>query len=278
MNLILLTNSDFRDESRATLNGRRARHVLDVHRARVGQVLRVGLLGGLLGMGRVARLGHDEIELDEIRLEEAPPDPLPLSLILALPRPKVLRRVIEAVAALGIKELFLVNAARVEKSYFDSPRLAAEEVRDALLRGLEQGRDTILPRVEIRDRFRPFVEDEVPARFADARRLVAHPGVRDHLPSIFRAGGSPDGAPARSVIALGPEGGFVPFEIERLLAQGFQPFHLGARVLRVETAVSFAAGQLCALIHAQRCAARAIAAITSREGDRAGASSQMPPT
>ena len=201
-------------------------------------------------MGRVARLGHDEIELEDISLEEVPPAPLPLSLILALPRPKVLRRVIESVAALGIKELFLVNAARVEKSYFDSPRLAAEEVRDALLRGLEQGRDTILPRVEIRGRFRPFIEDEVPTRFADSRRLVAHPGVRDRLTSIFCTEGAPDGAPAHSVIALGPEGGFVPFEIELLLTQGFQPFHLGTRILRVETAVAFVAGHLCALIRA----------------------------
>ncbi len=256
MNLILLTSGDFLSETRALLSGRRARHVLDVHRAQLGQRLRVGQLEGPMGTARVARLEREVIELDEISLDEAPPAPLPLSLVLALPRPKVLSRVLEAVAALGVKELFLVNAARVEKSYFASPRLAPEEVRTALLRGLEQGRDTVLPRVEVRDRFRPFVEDDMSTRFASALRLVAHPGARDRLAALVaRGAGEADaqgrGAAARTVLALGPEGGFVPFEIELLQAHGFQPFHLGERILRVETAVAFAVGQLMALLRSK---------------------------
>lgn len=296
MNLILLGDSDFigPDKTRAFLCDRRARHVIDIHRAQVGQKLRVGLVNGLMGSGRVARIGPRDIELDDIALDETPPAPLPLALILALPRPKVLSRVIESVAALGVKEIVLVNSARVEKSYFDSPRLSAEEVRSALFRGLEQGRDTVLPRVEIRERFRPFVEDEAPGRFADAIRLVAHPGTRDRLGEILSremnanncANNSTDifknnsnhsdnspqnnsnnvpanhsnnkfnhsanhdaadiSAPRRGVIALGPEGGFVPFEVELLQAQGFRPFHLGERILRVETAVSFVVGQFVA--------------------------------
>lgn len=260
MNLILLSDSDFigPDKTRAILSDRRARHVIDVHRAQVGQTLRVGLINGPMGSGRVARLGPRDIELFDIALDETPPAPLPLALILALPRPKVLSRVIESVAALGIKELVLINAARVEKSYFDSPRLSAEEVRSALFRGLEQGRDTVLPRVEIRERFRPFVEDEAPLRFADATKLVAHPGTRQRLGDVLRrcprvdmaSGTTVDTAsPKRGVIALGPEGGFVPFEVELLQAQGFRPFHLGERILRVETAVSFVVGQFVAHGH-----------------------------
>ena len=258
MNLILLGDSDFigPDQTRAILSDRRARHVIDVHRAQVGQTLRVGLINGPMGSGRVARIGPRDIELFDIALDETPPAPLPLALILALPRPKVLSRVIESVAALGVKELVLVNSARVEKSYFASPRLSEEEVQSALWRGLEQGRDTILPRVEIRERFRPFVEDELPLRFADATKLVAHPGTRQRLGDVLSQGASADtlsdttvdtASPKRGVIALGPEGGFVPFEVELLQAQGFRPFHLGERILRVETAVSFVVGQFTAL-------------------------------
>ena len=258
MNLILLSDSDFvsPDKTRAALGDRRARHVIDVHRAQVGKRLRVGHVNGLMGHGRVAKIGTRDIELCDIALDEAPPAPLPLALILALPRPKVLSRVIESVAALGVKELVLVNSARVEKSYFASPRLSEEEVQAALWRGLEQGRDTILPRVEIRERFRPFVEDELPLRFADAIKLVAHPGTRQRLGDVLRrcprvdmaSGTTVDTAsPKRGVIALGPEGGFVPFEVELLQAQGFRPFHLGERILRVETAVSFVVGQFTAL-------------------------------
>lgn len=262
MNLILLSDSDFvsPDKTRAALGDRRARHVIDVHRAQVGQRLRVGHVNGLMGHGRVAKIGTRDIELFDIVLDEAPPAPLPLALILALPRPKVLSRVIESVAALGVKELVLVNSARVEKSYFASPRLSEEEVQSALFRGLEQGRDTVWPRVEIRERFRPFVEDELPLRFADATKLVAHPGTRDRLGEVLSRGPQIDTASApladttdgtaflkRGVIALGPEGGFVPFEVELLQAQGFRPFHLGERILRVETAVSFVVGQFTAL-------------------------------
>ncbi|MDR0966983.1 MAG: 16S rRNA (uracil(1498)-N(3))-methyltransferase [Myxococcales bacterium] len=241
MNLILLSSDDFVCDTRATLTDRRARHVIDVHRARLGERLRVGRLGGNMGSARVCGLSQDEVAFDEIDLCEAPPEPLPIRLILALPRPKVLSRVLESVAALGIQELFLVNAARVEKSYFDSPRLSPEEVRASLLRGLEQGCDTRLPRVEIRERFRPFVEDEVPTFFADARRLMAHPGVRDRLADLL-CDSLPPTTPI--VVALGPEGGFVPFELELLQVQGFRPFHLGERILRVETSVAFVIGQL----------------------------------
>src|SRR5437764_12278271 len=160
MNLILLFDDDFVAPARVRLTGRRLRHVLEVHRAAAGDELTVGVAGGRVGRGVVARLDGDVLEMD-VTLDREPPAPLPLTLILALPRPKVLNRVMASVASLGVKRVVLVNAWRVEKSYWKSPRL--DHLRDQLILGLEQAKDPMMPSVELRRLFRPFVEDELPA-------------------------------------------------------------------------------------------------------------------
>jgi hypothetical protein len=57
------------------------------------------------------------------------PRPLPLTVVLALPRPKMLRRILRALAEVGVKELHLINSYRVEKSYWQSPLLAPTALR-----------------------------------------------------------------------------------------------------------------------------------------------------
>ncbi len=161
MNLILLFKDDFVDENKVRLEGRRLRHILEVHRPVKGDELRVGLAGGLTGPGRITSITADSLEM-EVTLINRPPASLPLTLILALPRPKVLRRVLLSVTAMGVKRIFLLNSYRVEKSFWQSPVLEPESIRRQLVLGLEQARDTILPEVFLRPFFKPFAEDEVP--------------------------------------------------------------------------------------------------------------------
>ena len=134
------------NDARARMTGRRLRHVLDVHRAEVGDELVVGLLGGRIGTGRVTRVDDSLLEMD-VRLDRDPPAGLPLTVVLALPRPKVLRRVLHSLSVMGVKRIVLVNAARVEKSYWQSPFLTPEAIDRQLVLGLEQSRDTSLPEV-----------------------------------------------------------------------------------------------------------------------------------
>lgn len=228
MNLVLLEPEDFvSDTTSARLTGRRLAHVRAVHRADVGDEIRVGLVGGKVGRGTITRLDADVLELAVV-LDADPPPASTVKLVLALPRPKVLRRVLGAATAMGVKRIVLLHTWRVEKSYWESPVLEAAALRAALVLGLEQARDTILPEVLQRRRFRPFVEDELPAIARNGPAFVAHPGGDTSCP---RAVAGP------VTLAIGPEGGFVAFELGLLAAAGFAPVSLGPRPLRVEHAV-----------------------------------------
>jgi 16S rRNA (uracil1498-N3)-methyltransferase len=235
VNLLLLEPDELADDGTARLADRRARHVVEVLRAAPGETLRAGVVGGRMGEARVLAASATEVVLAP-RLDEEPPPPSPVSLLLALPRPKILRKVLAATASMGVKRLVLVGSWRVEKSYWGSPLLAPAALRAELLLGLEQGRDTIVPEVILRRLFKPFVEDELAATFPDAARLLAHPASAPPLDERAPAG-------ARVALAIGPEGGWTAYEAAALAARGFAPFSLGPRVLRVDTAVPYAIGQ-----------------------------------
>ena len=228
MNLILLLNEDFIEPNgRVRLTGRRLRHVREVLRVSVNDELCVGLVNGNIGIGRVRLLNDSVLEM-EVRLEQEPPLPLPVTLILALPRPKVLRRVLRSIAALGVKRIMLLNCFRVEKSFWQSPFLEQEAINEQLTLGLEQARDTVLPRVKLCRQFKPFVEDELPGLMQNTASLVAHP---------VAAAPCPRGLGGPATLIIGPEGGFIPYEIEKLRACGCTLVSLGERILNVETAV-----------------------------------------
>lgn len=229
MNLLLLEDGDFVAEGRAVLRGRRLKHLHEVHRAAVGDSLRVGRLGGLMGEGRLLRLDADEAELAVASLDQPPPAKLPLTLLLALPRPKMLKRVLQTVASMGVPRLVLLNSYRVEKSFWQTPFLDAAAIREQLVLGLEQARDTVLPEVSIEKRFKPFVEDRLPQLAAGTLGLLGHPGAYPACPRAV------DGA---VTLAIGPEGGWIPYEVDKLQEAGLQPVQLGERILRVETAVT----------------------------------------
>lgn len=234
MNLIILEAGDFVVPGRVQLRGRRLQHIRQVHRAAAGDTLRVGLLDGEIGSGRVTAQSEDCIEL-AVQLERSAPAPLPLTLVLALPRPKMLKRTIQHVTALGAKKIYLINAYRVEKSYWQTPWLDADKLREQCLLGLEQAVDTAMPQIELRKRFKPFVEDELPEIAAGSRKLVAHPVTETPCPVDIAE---------QTTLAVGPEGGFIPYEVEKLQEQGFEAVHLGPRILRVETAIPVLLGRL----------------------------------
>ena len=228
MNIVLIQPEEWCSSGTLTLTDRRAEHLHRVLGAQPGDQVRVGVVGGNMGHAHVEHITPTTVTL-QASLEQAPPAPLPVTLLLALPRPKVLRRTLQACATLGVKHIYLINSYRVEKSYWQTPFLAEAAIEETLLLGLEQGRDTVLPQVHLRKRFKPFVEDELPALAAGKPAWTAHP-TPDALPC-------PTGVNEPSLLAIGPEGGFISYEVDKLAAAGFQTIGLGPRILKVETAV-----------------------------------------
>jgi RsmE family RNA methyltransferase len=194
----------------------------------------VGQLGGLTGAGEILAI-DEQAALLAVSLVEQPPQKLPLSLVLALPRPKMLRRILRTTAELGVSELHLINSYRVEKSYWQTPVLTPASVQEYLLQGLEQSRDTVLPAIHTHPRFKPFVEDVLPTMLVGTCGLLAHPG--QHPPCPRNVNGE-------HLVVIGPEGGFIPYEVDALQAAGCNIVTLGPRVLRVETAVTHIIGRL----------------------------------
>ena len=234
MNLLLLLEEDFIDTHRARLTGRRLVHAREVLGSKPGDALKVGRLGGGLGKGRVLRLDDEVLEV-EVSFDETPPPKLPLTLVLALPRPKVLDRCLQGATALGVERIVLLNAWRVEKAYWASPKLEAAHLREQLILGLEQARDTVLPELKLARLFVPFLETELSGIAGHARKLLAHPGAVSPCPRSMEG---------PTVLALGPEGGWVGPELESFSRAGFEPVSMGPRVLRTETALAALVGRL----------------------------------
>lgn len=228
MNLLLLTEDDHRADDLYVVTGPRARHVREVLRAAPGDTLRVGLLGGGIGSGEIRSLDGTTVTLACV-IGAAPPRPR-TDLVLAIPRPKMLTRLLPQIAALGVDRLVLLRTWRVGKPYLTARVLTEAAMRPLLLEGLMQARGTHLPRVTIEPLFRPFAEDRAPRLADGALALAAHPGATESLAGVRPA------AEQRVVLAVGPEGGLLPFEVDLLATAGFRPVSMGTRTLRTDTA------------------------------------------
>ncbi|MFK7732680.1 MAG: 16S rRNA (uracil(1498)-N(3))-methyltransferase [Pseudomonadales bacterium] len=229
MNTLLLEDGDFSSSTSAIIRGQRADHLIETVGVKPGSVIRCGKVDGLMGEAVIREQSASELSMD-CSLQHKPPAASHIELICALPRPKMLRRIVRTAAELGIKQLILINSFRVEKSYWQSPLLTPPKLREFCIEGLQQAGDTVLPNIILEKRFKPFVEDQLPSMIEGKQTIVAHP----------RAPALPASKPRQAcMLAVGPEGGFIDFEIEKLQSTGFSAHSFGQRVLRCDTAIPF---------------------------------------
>jgi 16S rRNA (uracil1498-N3)-methyltransferase len=240
VNLVLLEEHDRIDSHRVALSDARAAHLLKVLRVTPGQTIRIGLLDGPLGAGTVERVRDSEVTLRCVFEAGIPARPR-VDVLLALPRPKVMRRLWPQLAALGVGQIILTNAERVERHYFDTHVLSEATYRPLLVEGLQQARDTRLPRVSMHRQFRILVEDHLDGLSGDGLRLVADPSGTTPVGSAVA-----NHRGRRVLIAIGPEGGWNAFELKLLAAHAFELVGMGPRTLRVDTACT----ALVAIAHA----------------------------
>ena len=135
-----------------------------------------------------------------------------------------------------IRSIFFFKTWRVEKSYWQSPVLSKESVEQQCILGLEQAGDTVMPQIELRHFFKPFIEDEVPNLIKNSLAFVSHPDSKKQLPK--------NRSHTHVCVAIGSEGGFIEYEIRMLVQKGFEPVTLGKRIQRVEWAIPFILGRL----------------------------------
>jgi RsmE family RNA methyltransferase len=231
VNLILFDPGEIGADGIVRVDDARASHMLRVLGAGVGRTVRVGVVNGRIGTGTIQSIADGTTVTLQCAFDAEPPPVPAVDLLLALPRPKVLRRLWAQIAAMGVGRIILTNAARVERDYFDT-HVLAREARDAsLIEGLQQARDTRLPVVSIHRQFKVLVEDELDGLFPSGLRVVAHPACQARLAAVVEqhAGG-------RVLLAIGPEGGWNAFELALLEARGFHGVGMGPRVLRSDTA------------------------------------------
>jgi RsmE family RNA methyltransferase len=234
MNIILLENKEIQN-NRATVDGRRAEHIVKVLRSRIGERLTVGIINGKIGYGIIKEIHTRQpvrVHL-QVFMERFPEPVPPIDMMLALPRPIVFKRIVSQLTALGVNRVYVVNASKVEKSYWESSVIVEDGWKRFVTEGLEQAVDTRMVDFSFFRGFKPFINRMLPEiRNNYDQMLVAHPDSFKRLPDRFRASGG------GVLLAIGPEGGWSDYEMEQMLTNGFEDFTLGPRILRVETAVT----------------------------------------
>lgn len=237
MNLLLLHPDQHLHDALWRLNARQYDHVRTVLKLVEGQQCRAGLLGQGTGFAIIKSMKNNELTV-EFKLDSQSARPLALSLLMALPRPKMLKRILIDATSLGIKRIVLINSWKVDKSYWQTPNLKADLLREKMILGLEQARDTVLPELILAPRFKPFVEDSLDEWAGSGQRILAHPGDHPTLPCDLDE---------PVTLAVGPEGGWTHYEVGMLQQQGFACHSFGARILRVETALPALVGRIMRL-------------------------------
>lgn len=244
MNCILLPESDIALPYAQINDPAQITHIHKVLNLQLGDTVKIGQLGGHLGTAIINEMTPNNIQLADVQLDTAPPPKLDVTVVLALPRPKVLRRLIMDMTALGVRDIVLINSYRTQKSYWQSPLLA--RLDEFVLEGLQQGVDTVAPRIRLQKRFKPFVEDEL-ASLITHDAIVAHPysklSLTQYLQRHALQSAPSTKAALPSVVCIGSEGGWINYEIELLAGQGCQAVHMGSRILRTEAAVNVLLGQ-----------------------------------
>lgn len=238
MNLLLFKSAELLEGRFLDLEGRRAVHLIEVLKLGVGDSVKAACLGEGLCEARVSKVRKNFIQLDvsprQSVSERNQPD---LTLLVALPRPQMLKRVLQVSAQFGVREIVFIGSKKVEKSFFQSKELLPERLEANLLLGLEQSSRYLLPKVRLERSIWSYLAN-LDSQFY-GHKLLAEPGPWGRASSIW------DISEKKPVLmAVGPEGGWVESELAGFLKAGFERVSLSQNVLRVDQAVTIFLSQV----------------------------------
>lgn len=233
MNRILFEHDEI-ESGIAVCSGVRARHIVDVLHGETGQILKTGEINGRIGTGEIVEISKSDGECSvkiAVRHDDEPLQPW-CDMILAPPRPRVLKRLLPQLASLGVGRITLVGAEKTEKDFWGATLLKEENWRPLLIDGLMQAGTSTLPSLRTRRNFRKYLADELDGECPEHTKIVAHPYSSGIPYNPGRGKGN-----GKILLAVGPEGGWTERELSLLGQKGFFSFSLGGRILRTDTAV-----------------------------------------
>ena len=173
MNSLIVFPEEMKDAQLAILSGARAKEVLKLHELRPGIKIAASLLGHLRGKALVSEVSGEQVIL-QCEFINAPPKRQAIEIILAIPRPQTIKKVLNFCAVAGLEAVNFVLAENTQKSYLQSKSLKEEEIKRQIVLGLEQAYDCIPPRVAIFHRLKDFLDLRIAStRDHNCLRLIA---------------------------------------------------------------------------------------------------------
>lgn len=217
----------------AALRDQRARHAIELHRVEQGLRLRAAIWGGKLGFAQVVKLTQNEIFFN-LECQQTAAKRLAIHLVVAVPRPHLVRKTLQFAAMSGVERVSLVRTDKVVPSYLQSKSLRLQEIEAQLLNGLEQAGDSIAPTVEIVSSTELFWRELIGSELKNSRIRWGDTYSRECSQLSLESGAL--------TLCFGPEAGWSDGERKKFLDLGLEPFSLGARMLRLDVALATAVG------------------------------------
>ena len=230
MNWIVFDKSELENDN-LLLCDERADHIISVLKLSCGDKVRVNCINGLKGSATISSINGRNVNLKcELKKKSKRST---IDLVIAMPRPKVMKRLWAQIAAIGVNRVFIISSQRVEQSYFDSHVLKFDNYHRLLLEGLSQSGESHIPEVKIYNKFSSFFDDVANINYSNHFKMIANPFTKltiyDKSKLIEEFG--------KILIAVGPEGGWIQSEMDLFIKNKFEQVTLGKRVLRSDTAV-----------------------------------------
>lgn len=230
MNSIVFFQDEVQEGGFIALTGGRAQYIHEWHKVKSGLVLQAGVWGGKRGKADVVDVQEDKVSF-KLVLDSDPLIRNHIALV-AVPRPQTIKKVIQSSVSLGLKELHFIHTQNVVPGYLDSKMLRDEELKEELLKALEQACDTVPPEVVIHTNWNYFLKEKL--------ETILHPHTIKICTDTFATECIPQTGSQSVCVAIGPESGWTEAERKAFKDFKFQFVSLGERMLRVDQALTVA--------------------------------------